>query len=328
MRDNPIDLGTGTLYVNSTTTLSVDGNSFNTVTIDWGGNLKLGVADALPTGVAVKLGSSGSGGKGTLDLNGFDQTIGQLTDGGTAYTNELVTNTNSTTAATLTVNQSATTTYQGTIAGNLALTKSGTGTLTLGGPDSNTFTGLTTVSGGTLLLDKDAGEIAIAGDILVDGGTLEPLASNQIADTSSITVNAGRLYYHSSDQVTNVTVNCATSAGYHLINGLDITGTLSISAGDTVVGSGSSSTAASVDMTGGKTCPGGQRCQLDLQHRCGRARNVRRYASVRLRRGHPYSLGQPRRRLHGKRHQQHQFPQYRRATFARSPGRDPHVRHH
>ncbi len=166
---NPINLGTtGTLSVNSATLLNVAANDFGTLGIDWGGNLRFGVANALPAYVAVRMGTSGSGsaGSGTLNLNGYSQTIGSLADGGTSYASELVTNSQSA-LATLTINQSTNSTYQGRITGALALTKQGGGTLTLGG--ENTYTGETILSGGTLAL-ATAGTNNIAGSPLVTVG--------------------------------------------------------------------------------------------------------------------------------------------------------------
>jgi len=67
------------------------------------------------------------------------------------------------------------------------LSKSGTGTLTLGGSDANTFIGTTSVTGGTLALNKPAGVNAVGGDIWVrNGGTLSSSQINQIPDTASV----------------------------------------------------------------------------------------------------------------------------------------------
>lgn len=75
---------------------------------------------------------------------------------------------------------------------NGSLTKAGLGTLQLGGAVSNTYTGVTTVNaGGSLLLMKTGGAAAIAGDVVVNGGNLFQ-DSNQIADTSNVTVNGGQ----------------------------------------------------------------------------------------------------------------------------------------
>ena len=179
---NPINLGTtGTLSVNSSTLLDVAGNNFGTLWIDWGGNLRLGLANALPDYVSVRMGTSGNGGTGTLNLNGYDQTIGRLSDGGTSYDKELVTNSQPT-LATLTINQSANSTYQGEITGNLALTKQGSGTLTLGG--DNTYVGATTVAGGTLAL-------ATASTNNLSGSPLVTVGQNGVLNVTGVTGTGG-----------------------------------------------------------------------------------------------------------------------------------------
>jgi autotransporter-associated beta strand protein len=80
------------------------------------------------------------------------------------------------------------------ISGSGALTKSGAGTLALAGNGVNTFSGLTTVSDGTLELNKTAGLDAISGDVTVNtGGRLLISASNQVLDSSDITLSGGTI---------------------------------------------------------------------------------------------------------------------------------------
>ena len=73
-----------------------------------------------------------------------------------------------------------------------SLTKSGPGTWVLTGPDTNTATGLTTVSNGTLKLSKTAAT-AVSGGLAIGAGTAPALVQlggtggNQIADASVVT---------------------------------------------------------------------------------------------------------------------------------------------
>lgn len=81
----------------------------------------------------------------------------------------------------------------GTLGGKVSFGKLGTGTQTLTGTVSNTYTGLTTVNGGMLILAKSNSAIAIAGDISIGDSTtgediLHLSASHQIADTSQMTL--------------------------------------------------------------------------------------------------------------------------------------------
>lgn len=71
------------------------------------------------------------------------------------------------------------------------ITLDGAGSVTLNGTAANTFTGLTDVTSGTLNLNKTAGVNAIGtGGLQVDlGATTTWLASNQIADTATVTAN-------------------------------------------------------------------------------------------------------------------------------------------
>lgn len=81
----------------------------------------------------------------------------------------------------------------GTLSGDGTLVKTGTGTLTLSGP--NTYSGGTTVSGGTLSVAADAGlgsapVSAIAGHLTLDGGTLATTASFTLNTNRSIALGA------------------------------------------------------------------------------------------------------------------------------------------
>jgi uncharacterized protein with beta-barrel porin domain len=102
----------------------------------------LNIANALPATTAVTLNSTttGAGFAALLNLNGFSQTVAGL-----ASPSGVGTNTVTSTAATLTVNGSSDTTFNGTLAGTVALAKQGSSTLTLAG--TNTTSGALTVTG-------------------------------------------------------------------------------------------------------------------------------------------------------------------------------------
>ena len=117
------------------------------------------------------------------------ETIGSLSGGGASGGNVSLNGS----GVTLTINDSGAQTYSGAISGTGALTKSGSAAFTLGGSIANTFSGTTTVNGGTLQLQKTAGVNAIAANITVGDASgsdvLLLLDNNQIADTSVITLN-------------------------------------------------------------------------------------------------------------------------------------------
>ncbi len=83
----------------------------------------------------------------------------------------------------------------GVISGDLGLTKDGSYTLTLAGAQANTYTGVTTVKGGTLALDKDRGNAIRSPEIVIGDGagtdTVRILRSNQIFDSATVTVSKG-----------------------------------------------------------------------------------------------------------------------------------------
>jgi len=66
--------------------------------------------------------------------------------------------------------------------------------VTLSGASANTFTGMTTVSAGTLQLNKTAGTDALAGAVTVNSGAVLLIAaSNQVKDGSAVTLSGGTI---------------------------------------------------------------------------------------------------------------------------------------
>ena len=143
------------------------------------GTFRLGAPDALNAAVPVTLAG------GTFDLNGCRQTISQLRGDTVAGTNTAT----SATAATLTVNQSSDTLFNGRLTGLLSLVKTGSGSLTLSNSLSTT-TGDITVSNGTLAVAAATG-LGGSTNIMVAGGTLDLRVAATIADAAVLRIAAG-----------------------------------------------------------------------------------------------------------------------------------------
>ncbi|WP_395737791.1 autotransporter-associated beta strand repeat-containing protein [Prosthecobacter sp.] len=123
-------------------TLTLSGaNTYTGATTVNGGTLKAGSTSAFGSGSAVTLANTAGV---TLDITGFNTTVGSLSGGGAAGGNVTLG------AATLTTGgDNSSTTYSGVISGTGGgVTKAGAGTLVF--TAANTYTGSTTVSGGNL----------------------------------------------------------------------------------------------------------------------------------------------------------------------------------
>jgi autotransporter-associated beta strand protein len=165
--------------------------------------VRAGINDALPTSTVLNInGGNGSGGGRVTayNLNGFNQTLAGLTNTtGLSLRAQRVINTNATTLSTLTLNNSSDYSFSGNIGGNtnlgtdpvannLALTKSGAGTFTLG--NSNPYTGATLISGGTLRL-ATAGTINATSGITINGSTAKLFQTSSTAIAPTVTLTQG-----------------------------------------------------------------------------------------------------------------------------------------
>jgi autotransporter-associated beta strand protein len=152
------------------------------------GVVRLGVENALPTTTGITWGITQN--SGSLDLNGFDQTLTFIATGTGGVTGGIA---NTGAAAVLTLNQDTDTVFGARIGqvsnvtnltgwnNDISLVKAGAGTLTLTG--SNSYTGPTSVLEGGLIIDGViAGLVNVAADGVIGGngtigGSLE-LAGN------------------------------------------------------------------------------------------------------------------------------------------------------
>lgn len=155
------------------------------------GTLRLGAEGTLPTTTVVNFGNNSIQGSAFLDLNGTSPTVAGIQTVAGANIPTSIFN-NSATHSLLTVSNSTNLTFGAaasnvvTIAGNMSLTKAGSGTLTLAGATNSayTYTGTTTIAQGTLALAQnnllpDAAPITLSGGTFNTGG-----ATNGFSDTT------------------------------------------------------------------------------------------------------------------------------------------------
>ncbi len=159
-------VGTGTLRLSG-------GSSYAGATAINAGTLQAGATNAFSASSAFTVASGA-----TLDLDGFNQTIGSLAGGGSVTLG----------SATLrTGNDNTSTTFSGTMSGIGGLTKIGAGTLTLAG--ANIYFGGTTINAGTLAVSADNNLGNGSGTLALGGGTLQYLSG--FTSNRAVTLNAG-----------------------------------------------------------------------------------------------------------------------------------------
>ena len=172
--------GNGVVILNPTTSNAYTGN-----TTIARGILRIGKSNALPVGTTLNIDSiSGIEEAATFDMAGFHQTVAGLTNSALSEINGKVTNSIAATTSILTVDNSISSSYFGSIEdgnGTVAFVKNGSGSFTLGGV--NTYTGTTTVNGGMLEISNasaiggnevrvNGGQIAMNGGITVSGKSI------------------------------------------------------------------------------------------------------------------------------------------------------------
>jgi autotransporter-associated beta strand protein len=210
----------------------------------------------------------------TLNLNNFDQQIAGLNDGtggGGTVTNSVAG------TKTLDLTGSGTYSFSGAISsgtGNIALTKSGSGTQTLSG--TNTYTGPTTLSAGTLSVGASANLGAAAANLTFDGGTLQ-ITGTTLASFSGIghtaAFNAGKTvgldinaaaHVFTADQVLNQTTGGFSKSGA----GTAVLNQTNSYTGVTAVNAGTLRVTGSIASNGATVAPG---AVLDLANAAGTA---------------------------------------------------------
>jgi autotransporter-associated beta strand protein len=234
--------GAGTVTLSGTTDNSYSGNTTvncpllilnktagkkaigNNLTIATGKIVRTDADNQFGTGIPALVTIEGTG---DFNCNNTNQKIALVSSSSSA---EVILG-----SGTLTIDNTMTDTYAGIISGTGGVIKSGSGTLALAGV--NTYTGLTTVSAGTLHINASGGCIPSANDIAVSGGTLhvsyDQIIDDLTATSGTITVDAGKtLTVNGKLSISNgVTINLNSTGkiAYGPNADLEFTGSATIS---------------------------------------------------------------------------------------------------
>ncbi len=159
---------------NATATLNNGNNNYIGPTyLVAGSTLVNGLDDAMPTDTILHIGAESDGSVSNIyDMAGFQQTITGLSSATNLSSVNIVTNSGAATILTIDDTSRGTalnTTYAGSIAGNIALIRSGLGAITLS--QNNSYTGGTTIISGKIITSANLSLGTGAVNLL--GGTLE-----------------------------------------------------------------------------------------------------------------------------------------------------------
>ena len=181
----------GGLTLSKTAVDAIAGN----VLVNSTGTLTLGAADQINNASNVEVAA------GTFALGANSDTVNNV-----KLTGGIITGTTGVLTSSTAYDFQSSGNVTGILAGAAGANKTTAGTVTFSGGSANTYTGLTTVSAGSLVLSKTAGVVALAGDALVNGGTLQIGRADQIKDTANLEVATGGTFAMggNSDTVNNL----------------------------------------------------------------------------------------------------------------------------
>lgn len=175
---------------------------------------------------------AGVGGGYDIRGNPFTLTNGILANnsaGANAIQNNITLST-----TTSTVNVAVNLSLNGALGGTGGLTKTGAGVLIFSGAQINTYAGPTTVSAGSLDLNRTSFDGSIPADLVIGAATtVRTLDDNQINNAGDITMNAGSTLDLGTfiEAVSNVTMTAATVTGSGAL--FNLLGTLTVNAAAT-----------------------------------------------------------------------------------------------
>jgi autotransporter-associated beta strand protein len=206
--------GSGTLILGAP-------NTYSGSTIVTAGVIQLATTSGIGTSGTLTV-SGGASSAGTVDLNGHDQSVAAIA-GSSGTVKSVITNTAAGTPSTLTLTGSNNTSFAGMLqdgAGTIALSKSGTGTLTLSA--QNTYSGATTLNAGSIVINSTGALIGSSITVNSDG-TLsvarthgsDPTISS--VSSGSVSLQGGSLAV-TTDLAFNGFLSNASTGGSLLIN--------------------------------------------------------------------------------------------------------------